>query len=224
MVFFEKFFFNKGAYLLLIFLENVLLYRFYFSQNPNNYSLSDLYLQFLIIAITNPILFICLWRASNWDCGKVPKGQSTALYNSSVQICHKCSAVRINEFVHHCSRCDACIDMMDHHCTFLGQCVGKNNMKYFTQFCMYLVLMILYAMLKMLSLCYTQNARLNVGVQGITWLYFPWPTLYLRIFYYTIEEGGYDWLRTLDNLMLLVMLFFGLFALLMLGAFLLNLY
>ena len=89
---------------------------------------------------------------------------------------------------------------------------------------MYLVLMIVYAIIKMLTMCYTQNARLNVGVQGITWLYFPWPTLYLRIFYYSIEEGGYDLLRTIDNFMLLVIFFFGLFALSMLGAFLLNLY
>lgn len=97
-------------------------------------------------------------------------------------------------------------------------------MKFFTQFCAYLVLMIVYAMLKMLRLCCTQNAKLNVGVQGLTWLYFPWPTLYLKIFYYSIEEGGYDYLRTVDNLMFLVLLFFGLFAFCMLGAFLLNLY
>ena len=35
---------------------------------------------------------------------------------------------------HHCSICNKCVMRMDHHCPWMGQCVGKRNMKWFILF------------------------------------------------------------------------------------------
>lgn len=37
----------------------------------------------------------------------------------------------------HCSHCRKCIYALDHHCYFLGHCIGRSNQKYFIVFCLY---------------------------------------------------------------------------------------
>ena len=35
----------------------------------------------------------------------------------------------------HCSICNRCVSKMDHHCPWLGNCIGEKNVKYFVGFC-----------------------------------------------------------------------------------------
>ncbi|VUZ44184.1 unnamed protein product [Hymenolepis diminuta] len=44
--------------------------------------------------------------------------------------CIRCESVRPPR-AHHCRQCDVCVIRFDHHCTFLAQCIGLANMKYF---------------------------------------------------------------------------------------------
>ena len=97
-------------------------------------------------------------------------------------------------------------------------------MKYFIQFCLYIGLLLLYAIFKLFWLFYTQNAKRGVGVQGFTWLYLPTPFLGPYIFYFSEADGGYPLIRTVDNFLFLICAAFCLFALSMGFGVLNNLY
>ena len=49
------------------------------------------------------------------------------------RFCWKCKAIRPPR-AHHCSKCECCHLRMDHHCYWVGNCVGVKNHKLFLIF------------------------------------------------------------------------------------------
>lgn len=47
-----------------------------------------------------------------------------------VKFCSTCHIFR-GPGVSHCKKCDNCVENFDHHCPWLGNCIGKNNYYYF---------------------------------------------------------------------------------------------
>lgn len=43
-----------------------------------------------------------------------------------VKFCSTCHIFR-GPGVSHCKKCDNCVENFDHHCPWLGNCIGKNN-------------------------------------------------------------------------------------------------
>lgn len=52
---------------------------------------------------------------------------------TKIKYCSTCDIYRPPRTVH-CGICECCIERLDHHCPWLGTCVGKRNYKYFIVF------------------------------------------------------------------------------------------
>ena len=76
--------------------------------------------------------------------GKAASGaQFTGLALSSLKFCETCLIFRPAKSAH-CNLCNNCVTEFDHHCVWLGTCIGKRNYPVFIVFVATLSAMILF--------------------------------------------------------------------------------
>ena len=73
--------------------------------------------------------------------GNIPKGLDKPPENqkNKAKFCETCNIWRPPRSSH-CRRCDCCVEVFDHHCPYLNNCIGKRNHRYFIGFLFFLSL------------------------------------------------------------------------------------
>jgi palmitoyltransferase len=88
---------------------------------------------YLILGIS----FLSIWALLKcWfsDPGAIPKTTADSGLKGFCEICKASKPPR----AHHCRRCARCVFRMDHHCVWIGNCVGYGNQKHFILLLSYL--------------------------------------------------------------------------------------
>jgi palmitoyltransferase ZDHHC9/14/18 len=61
---------------------------------------------------------------------------------AKIKYCQTCDLYRPPRAIH-CGICNCCIERLDHHCPWLGTCIGKRNYKYFLVFIWLVTLLVI---------------------------------------------------------------------------------
>lgn len=62
-----------------------------------------------------------------------PQRRVSEVEKESFRYCHICGVLRDRK-TEHCGDCNVCIEGFDHHCPWIGKCVGKDNLTAFYAF------------------------------------------------------------------------------------------
>lgn len=75
---------------------------------------------------------------------------------NKLSYCKSCNIVRPPR-AFHCAKCDFCVEIHDHHCPWMGTCIGYRNVRYFILFLFMTATHALYAFGIVFYVCFIQK-------------------------------------------------------------------
>lgn len=84
------------------------------------------------------------------DSNELIMPQGMILVKDQPRWCSRCKRAKPPR-AHHCSACNVCVLKMDHHCPWMGNCVGLFNHGHFVRFCVYVVLCLVSSVLAVIQ-------------------------------------------------------------------------
>jgi hypothetical protein len=97
----------------------------------------------LCVAMTNPGIVINNKIRNDIELNNTDREitidyEGVHTYDDADDDCDFCNICKVNQpwnlKIRHCYDCNCCIAHHDHHCPWMGQCIGEKNMKYFIYF------------------------------------------------------------------------------------------
>lgn len=67
----------------------------------------------------------------------------------------------------HCRHCKCCVQVFDHHCMFLGVCIGKRNLFYYYTFELWTLIHSIFALTLQLVVIVNQDYKSNWLIWGL---------------------------------------------------------
>ncbi|CAD8150216.1 unnamed protein product [Paramecium pentaurelia] len=103
------------------------------------------FVEIILIFLTDIFMILTVYT----ECYLIPfKQKSTTelilvsqIKVSEFKFCDTCKIYKTSTTAH-CRRCDNCVQGFDHHCVWLGQCIGQRNYRYFYLFILLLTIML----------------------------------------------------------------------------------
>jgi len=138
-----------------------------------------------LLIIASVFLIFCLVSfllAAATDPGIIPRSQpgETAEYpiqpldidGKPVKFCQTCRIYRPRR-AKHCKFCDNCVEKFDHHCPWVGTCIGKRNYRYFIVFILNVTMLSGY----ICTNCVVSLAHKGSQSDGVTWWERTWDAI-----------------------------------------------